>query len=171
MKPYALVFGAAFALMCLAVTGWAQASCPQRTTVELITYGVSNAATSFDGIRGAATSGGQYNLTPSAEAYCPNHFILERAEAANGQPAYWVLKFAASRRGDEKAVSAWIVKDLWPSLKAGHYRFVSLKDSELGGLRYYWVGPANCWLVIETYADDNNSAFTDLAIHVGRDLP
>lgn len=171
MRFYRITAGLALSFaLCLASAAAARAGCPQRSPLEILRFVVANSATYFSAIRGAPAGGGQYDLTPAAERFCPHHFILEMTPAGEHNGEYWVMKFTSSHPGTDDDVATWVLKTFGAALKARHYVLSSAGAGELGGTQFVWTGPSNTWVTVETFEDDANPGHILFETRAGRDV-
>ena len=144
----------------------AQASC-HKSTAELVKFLLPYAASNFAAINGGAASPGsyQYNLTPTAEQFCPHVFIIEDTAARDKYPEFWEVKFSGSENGTGDDVAMSLVKSLSPILKAAGYQdkpYINDGDDPQT-YNIEWDGPSDTWVAIETYIDDE----TPTKVHYG----
>lgn len=157
----------------LALASPAQAHC-DKSTVELLKFLLPYAPANFAAINGGAASPGsyQYNLTPTAEQFCPKVFILEDTAASDKFPEFWEVKFSSSERGTSDAVLTSLIKTFSPVLKAAGYQDKPYldEDEEAQEYKLEWDGPSNTWVSVHTYVDDSDAGKIHYAIRVAHTL-
>lgn len=154
------------------VTG-AQADC-DKSTAELVKFLLPQASTNFAVINGGANwdGGFQYHLTPVAEQFCPEVFLLEHT-AANGEyPEFWEAKFDRNQSGTGDDVALSLIKTLSPVLKAAGYQdkpYVNNRDVPQT-YKIEWIGPSDTWVSITTYLDDSEPGKIGYGIKVAHSV-
>lgn len=145
----------------------AQASCPQRSTLELLNFALANAPSDFAAIRGSGTPGGQYDLTPTAERFCPHHFILQNNAATSTRRETWVLRFSVGSPASESDddIANGVFTQFSPVLKSDGFSYGGYQNGETG-LELSWSGPSNMSVFVATYAADEDSTDAGFEVYV-----
>ena len=169
-KTPALIIGL---LLAFGAASQAQASC-SRGVLELLKFALQNVQSNFSAIRGPHSGGSEYDLTPAAEQFCPNHFILKNWPADNDDPERWLLKFDQSASGTDDEVATRIIKDFDPVLKAASYRLTYTgpyeMDGEEVGSKLVWTGPSAAGVEVDTFSDDDHPGTIDYEVEVWHDV-
>ncbi len=161
--------GLVLSLTFLAAT--AQASCPQRSTIDLLKFALANAPSNFSAIRGSAEGGGgpytQYTLTPAAERFCPHHFILQHDAAFGARSEDWEMRFSVSSPSSESDndIADGALKQFSPILKSKGFTFGGYANG-VTGLQLLWDGPSNTVVWVHTYAADEETGDTDAGFEI-----
>lgn len=140
----------------------AQASCPHRSTIDLLKFALANAPSNFAAIRGSAKGapGGpytEYNLTPAAERFCPRQFILQNNAATSKRSQEWELKFSVSTPASksDNVIAEGVVKQFSPILKSKGFKYEGW-DYGVTGIQILWDGPSNTDVWVSTYTPDES---------------
>jgi hypothetical protein len=143
------------ALVALATAMPAWAHC-DRDVIELLNFAVTNASTNFAAIKGERDGAGSthLSLSPAAEKFCPNVFILRDVTENGGHSGYWDMKFDESHDGNEDEVAIWVIKQFSAALKRQGFQdkpFVN--EGNVGTYKLEWDGPSDVWVIAETFED------------------
>ncbi len=160
-------------MACVLAAVPAQAHCG-KPSVDLLKFLLPYAPANFDGIKGAPSwpGGYQYKLTPDAEQFCPNVFILEDTAADGKYPEFWEVKFDGAQAGSGDDVAISLIKSLSPVLKAAGYQdkpYINPGDDP-NTYNMEWEGPSNTWVTVDTYADDDAPGTIGYEIKVAHDV-
>jgi hypothetical protein len=157
----------------------AQAHC-DRSTADLLGFLLPYASANFAGIRAGVSApsdpqdnvGPQYHLTPAAEQFCPNVFILEDTPAHDKHAEFWEVKFDASQTGSGDDVALSLIKTLSPELKAAGYQdkpYINDGDDP-NTYNMEWDGPSDTWVTVDTFHEDDKPDKTFYEIRVAHDV-
>jgi hypothetical protein len=146
----------AVVLFILGIAPTSFAGCDKGFT-DRLNFTLDNASTGFSAIAGPERGGTQHDLTPAAEAFCPNIYILNHYPATKDSLENWNIKFTYHRTGTLDDVTTGLIKELNPALVARGYQDKPfIKDGTLGGYLLEWDDPNGTWITVETWADDSS---------------
>jgi hypothetical protein len=150
---------ALFVILLLAVgTAPAQAHC-SRPETEILKFLVTYAPSNFSAINAGVAAPGsyQYNLTPKAEKFCPNVFILEDNAATDKNVEFWFVKTDFGQAGTQDQVFVKIAKSFSAVLKRmGFENKPQGAEYTNGGIKLIWNGPSNVWVTVHGQSDADN---------------